>query len=58
MYTPCLIVLRKQLVRAIVLEVHVNSLYVDLVDYGYRYSIPRTAAFEMPLKYVLIYFFY
>jgi len=49
-YTPCLIVLRSKLVRAIILEVKIDQLYIDLVDYGIKELVPRTAVFEIPSK--------
>jgi len=49
-YTPCLIVLRNKLVRAIILEVKIDQLYIDLVDYGIKELVPRTAVFEIPPK--------
>lgn len=49
-YTPCLIVVRNKLVRAIILEVKIDGLYIDLVDYGIKELIPRTAVFEIPSK--------
>ncbi|KAE9535821.1 hypothetical protein AGLY_007722 [Aphis glycines] len=53
-YTPCLIVLRNKLVRAIILEVKIDKLYIDLVDYGLKELIPRTAVFEIPSNCYLI----
>lgn len=53
-YTPCLIVLRNKLVRAIILEIKVDKLYVDLVDYGIKELVPRTAVFEIPSNCYLI----
>jgi len=49
-YTPCLIVLHNKLVRAIILEVKIDKLYIDLVDYGIKELVPRTAVFEIPSK--------
>jgi len=49
-YTPCLIVLRNKLVRAIILEVKIDKLYIDLVDYGVKELVSRTAVFEIPSK--------
>lgn len=49
-YTPCLIVLRNKLVRAIILEVKIDKLYIDLVDYGIKELVPRTSVFEIPPK--------
>jgi len=57
-FTPCLIVLRNKLVRAIILEVKIEKLYVDLIDYGIRESVSRTAVFEIPSKYVMITFYF
>lgn len=51
-FTPCLIVLQKKLVRAIILEVTIDRLYIDLVDYGIREYVSRTVVFEIPPKYV------
>lgn len=51
-HTPCLIILNNELVRAIILEVKIETLYIDLVDYGLKTSVPRTAVFEIPFKYV------
>lgn len=56
-FTPCLILLRNKLARAVILEVKISSLYVDLVDYGVREYIPRSNIFEIPAKYVLIFVF-
>eukprot|EP00102_Acyrthosiphon_pisum_P025216 XP_016662426.1 PREDICTED: uncharacterized protein LOC100572451 isoform X2 [Acyrthosiphon pisum] len=53
-YTPCLIVLRNKLVRAIILEVKIDQLYIDLVDYGVKELVPRTAVFEIPSNCYLI----
>lgn len=49
-YTPCLIVLCNKLVRAIILEVKIDKLYIDLVDYGVKELVPRTSVFEIPSK--------
>lgn len=49
-YTTCLIVFREKLVRAIILEIKIDKLFVDLVDYGIREFVPRTTVFEIPLK--------
>lgn len=54
-YTSCLIILFNKLVRAIILEVKINELYVDLVDFGRREFVPRTAVFEIPSKYVIMF---
>lgn len=51
-FTPCLIVLQNKLVRAIILEVTIDRLYIDLVDYGIREYVSRTVVFEIPPKYV------
>lgn len=40
--------------RAIILEVEVDKLYVDLVDLGRKDFVPRTSVFEMPSKYYMI----
>ncbi|XP_015365129.1 PREDICTED: uncharacterized protein LOC107162646 [Diuraphis noxia] len=53
-YTPCLIVLHNKLVRAIILEVKIDKLYIDLVDYGIKELVPRTAVFEIPSNCFLI----
>jgi len=50
-YTPCLIVFHNKLVRAIILDVQIDSLFIDLVDYGVRHFVPRTSVFEIPPKY-------
>lgn len=55
-YTPCLIVLRNKIVRAIILEVKIDTLFIALVDYGIRETIPRTAVFEVPPKYDIVFF--
>ncbi|XP_025193812.1 uncharacterized protein LOC112593566 isoform X2 [Melanaphis sacchari] len=53
-YTPCLIILHNKLVRAIILEVKVDQLYIDLVDYGIKELVPRTIVFEIPPNCYLI----
>lgn len=53
-FTPCLIILRNELVRAIILDVKIDRLYIDLVDYGIREFVPRTIVFEIPSKYVIL----
>lgn len=50
MFTPCLIILRNELVRAIILDVKFNGLYIYLIDYGIREFVPRTVVFEIPSK--------
>lgn len=57
-YSPCLIIYRNKLARAMILEVKINSLYVDLVDYGIREFVPRTNIFEVPDVYVYSNFFF
>lgn len=54
-FTPCLIILRNELVRAIILDIQIDRLYVDLVDYGIREFVPKTIVFEIPSRYVIIY---
>lgn len=56
-YTCCLIILFNKLVRAIILEVKIDELYVDLVDFGRREFIRRTAVFEIPSKYIIMFEF-
>ncbi|XP_026804803.1 uncharacterized protein LOC113548228 [Rhopalosiphum maidis] len=53
-YTPCLIVYHNKLVRAIILEVKIDKLYIDLVDYGVKEMVPRTAVFQIPSNCYLI----
>ncbi|VVC24546.1 Hypothetical protein CINCED_3A019121 [Cinara cedri] len=54
-YTSCLIIFNNKLVRVIILEVKINKLYVDLVDYGIKKYIPRTSSvFEIPPNLKLI----
>lgn len=53
-HTSCLIIFCNELVRAIILEVKIERLYIDLVDYGIKTTVPRTAVFEIPSKYVLM----
>lgn len=53
-YTSCLIIFHDKLVRAIILEVKIDKLYVDLVDYGIKEYISRTTVFEIPPKYVMM----
>lgn len=55
-YTPCLIVFHNKLVRVIILDVQIDNLFVDMVDYGIRSSIPRTSVFEIPPKYAVLFY--
>lgn len=51
-HTPCLVIIRGVLVRAIILKVEIDQLLIDLIDYGIRESVPRTEVFEIPSKYI------
>lgn len=51
-YTSCLVFFRGKLVRAIIIEVKIDKLYLDLVDYGIKEYISRTEVFEIPPEYV------
>ncbi|XP_050421406.1 uncharacterized protein LOC126833881 [Adelges cooleyi] len=55
-HTPCLILVRNtnKLARAIILEVKINSLLVDLIDYGLREYVPRTTVFKIPSNFNVI----
>lgn len=53
-YSLCLIVFCNKLVRAIILEVEIDKLYIDLVDFGRKEFVPRSSVFEIPPKYIII----
>lgn len=55
-FTPCLIVVRNKLVRAIILEVKIDGLFIALVDYGIKETVPRTAVFEVPPKCDIVFY--
>lgn len=49
-HTPCLIFIQNEFVRAVILDVKIDGLMVDLIDYGIREFVLRSAVFQIPTE--------
>ncbi|XP_050546738.1 uncharacterized protein LOC126908583 [Daktulosphaira vitifoliae] len=49
-HTPCLILVQNKFARAVILDVKINGLLVDLIDYGIHEFVLRTTVFQIPTE--------